>query len=211
MQKEYGLSSSADCYLNKYQKILNEMIQKMTEAELTNSISHNFIVQMIPHHKAAIEMSKNVLCYTENKKLQDIAKGIISEQTKSIENMLEIEGSCEKLENSCKAVDFYQCRTRKIMQVMFAEMSKAYSDNRIDCDFIILHAGGSYLVSEKNKFILSISLFSLCTFQFIKRISGNRINIFVKRFRKIVFIVLIQHFKMITHKFIENTAANFFQ
>lgn len=136
MQKEYGLSSSADCYLNKYQKILNEMIQKMTETELTNSISHNFIVQMIPHHKAAIEMSKNVLCYTENKKLQDIAKGIISEQTKSIENMLEIEGFCEKLENSCKAVDFYQCRTRKIMQVMFAEMSKAYSDNRIDCDFM---------------------------------------------------------------------------
>lgn len=97
MQKEYGLSSSADCYLNKYQKILNEMIQKMTETELTNSISHNFIVQMIPHHKAAIEMSKNVLCYTENKKLQDIAKGIISEQTKSIENMLEIEGFLRKI------------------------------------------------------------------------------------------------------------------
>lgn len=40
------------------------MIQGMTDDELDESISHNFIVQMIPHHKAAIEMSQNLLQYT---------------------------------------------------------------------------------------------------------------------------------------------------
>lgn len=54
------------------------MIQGMTEAELTGSISDNFIVQMIPHHRAAIEMSGNILKYTTSIPLQEIALGIIS-------------------------------------------------------------------------------------------------------------------------------------
>ena len=69
-------------YLCCFYEILDEMIDGMTKAELTDSISHNFIVQMIPHHRAAIEMSHNILNYTTNIPLQDIALQIISEQTK---------------------------------------------------------------------------------------------------------------------------------
>lgn len=72
------------------------MIEEMTSAKLTNSISHNFIVQMIPHHQAAIKMSQNILKYTTLLPLQNIAKNIISEQTKSIEAMKEILGVCEE-------------------------------------------------------------------------------------------------------------------
>ncbi len=49
----------------------------MSNAKLTNSISHNFIVQMIPHHEAAIEMSENILKYTSNDSLQNIASNKI--------------------------------------------------------------------------------------------------------------------------------------
>lgn len=35
-------------YLCRFYKILDEMIEGMTNAELTSSLSHNFIVQMIP-------------------------------------------------------------------------------------------------------------------------------------------------------------------
>ncbi len=59
----------------------------MKNARMTNSISYNFIVQMIPHHQAAIDMSRNILQYTTCVALQDIAMGIVEEQTKSIENM----------------------------------------------------------------------------------------------------------------------------
>ena len=37
-------------YLCCFYEILDNMIEEMTNAKLTNSISHNFIVQMIPHH-----------------------------------------------------------------------------------------------------------------------------------------------------------------
>lgn len=53
------------------------MIQGMTSPELSCSISHNFIVQMIPHHRAAIEMSHNLLCYTTDIALQNIAVNTI--------------------------------------------------------------------------------------------------------------------------------------
>lgn len=136
MRKGCIFTNSAACYLQEYREILNQMIQGMNGAEWTDSISHNFIVQMIPHHRAAIEMSKNILRYTENNQLGSIAERIISEQTKSIENMLKIKYFCEKMINSCEEVNAYQCRNKQVLETMFSDMNKAYSDNCIDCDFI---------------------------------------------------------------------------
>ena len=77
------LSNVAKAYLCRFYEILEQMIEDMTGAELTDSLSHNFIVQMIPHHMAAIEMSENLLQYTTCVPLQNIALNIIVEQTKS--------------------------------------------------------------------------------------------------------------------------------
>ena len=69
-------------YLEEFNRILEKMICNMKNAKLTNSISNNFIVQMIPHHRAAIEMSCNILQYTTDLTLQEIASNIVAEQTK---------------------------------------------------------------------------------------------------------------------------------
>lgn len=136
MNKKTGLSSSAEKYLCAYEGILINMMIGMSGAELTDSISKNFIAQMIPHHRAAIEMSENILKYTDNKELQRIAKGIISSQTKSIENMQAITCVCGEQMNSRHELNRYQCRTNTIIQVMFSEMINAYSDGCINCDFL---------------------------------------------------------------------------
>ena len=65
-------ADSAIPYLAEYSRILNNMINNMTGVETTDSISHNFIVRMIPHHQAAIEMSENVLKFTTNVKLTEM-------------------------------------------------------------------------------------------------------------------------------------------
>lgn len=64
MMRQEQLSIVTDKYLTCFNNILDQMIQQMNSAQLSNSISYNFIVQMIPHHKAAIEMSCNLLQYT---------------------------------------------------------------------------------------------------------------------------------------------------
>ena len=54
MDRQCRLSHVAKTYLDTFECILSEMIQEMTEVELTDSISDNFIIQMIPHHRAAV-------------------------------------------------------------------------------------------------------------------------------------------------------------
>lgn len=136
MNNTSQLSNVTKDYLSTYYRILDEMIRGMTEAPLTDSISQNFIVQMIPHHRAAIEMSRNILKYTTNIPLQNIATGIIAEQTKSIANMQEIQHFCARLGNCERDLQLYQRRTNQILQTMFDRMENAPTTNNINADFM---------------------------------------------------------------------------
>lgn len=151
MNDQIGCHEATRNYLSTYGDILDNMICGMTGAKLTNSISHNFIVQMIPHHRAAIEMSRNILQYTTDAPLMEIATGIIAEQTKSIETMLEIERGCSAQCNVPLAVNRYQKRVGQILCTMFSRMRSAPATNRLDCDFMwemIPHHAGAVEMSE---------------------------------------------------------------
>ena len=151
MSRQCRFDDAAKEYLYTFYGILDEMIWCMTGADLGNSISYNFIVQMIPHHQAAIEMSKNILKYTDNKELRKIASGIIEEQTKSIQNMLKIKDCCCKMKNSEEDLCSYQSKTEKIMREMFSEMKNACRSNQVSCNFLwemIPHHEGAVRMSE---------------------------------------------------------------
>lgn len=138
-------------YLTEFYEILDKMISKMTEAELTDSISHNFIVQMIPHHMAAIEMSESILKYSEYVPVRNIALGIISAQTRSIADMKEASEQCSRLTNPEEDLRLYEKRYRHIAQVMFSEMGTACADNDINGDFMremIPHHRGAIRMSQ---------------------------------------------------------------
>lgn len=136
MNHSTQLSNVTKEYLEAYFGILDEMIQGMTGVTLTDSISYNFIVQMIPHHRAAIEMCQNLLKYTTNIPLQNIACGIIEEQTKSIANMQEIQHFCGRLGNCERDLQLYQRRMDQIMQTMFDRMECARTTNQLNADFM---------------------------------------------------------------------------
>lgn len=151
MNRGRRLDRATQGYLSAYYSILERMIGDMTGAALTDSISHNFIVQMIPHHRAAIEMSQNILKYTSNKELQCIASDIITEQTKSIENMQSVEQCCRCFTNTGRELYLYQSRMNTIMKNMFYKMKRAYISNCINCDFMwemIPHHEGAVRMSE---------------------------------------------------------------
>ena len=145
MHSQCRFSNVTKDYLNTFHCILNEMIQGMTSAELSDSISYNFIVQMIPHHRAAIEMSKNILKYTTSVPLQDIASNIITSQTKSIKDMEAVICSCKELTNCERDLCLYQRRVDQIMRTMFEAMGTAPSVNDINrnfmCEMIPHHKG----------------------------------------------------------------------
>ncbi len=146
---EFSLNTKR--YLSDFQEILKTMICGMTSARLGRSISYNFMVQMIPHHRAAIEMSKNLLQYTTCIPLQDIATGIISEQTKSIHDMENILCKCKRLTSASQQRSHYQRHMNMIMQEMFHQMETAVPDNDIDISFMremIPHHKGAIAMSK---------------------------------------------------------------
>lgn len=151
MYRQKRLSNVTKAYLCCFYKILEIMIEGMTRAELTDSISHNFIVQMIPHHMAAIEMSQNILQYTTFIPLQEIALNIINEQTKSIENMHNVLTNCGKFENSHEDLSTYQKHFTHIIQTMFKQMQNARITNNINKNFMremIPHHKGAIRMSK---------------------------------------------------------------
>ncbi len=145
------LSRVTKGYLSRFYDILALMIQGMTDAALTDSISHNFIVQMIPHHMAAIEMSRNLLQYTTFLPLQDIASNIIEEQTRSIDNMEKALESCSTLQNAGQELALYHQEFERITNTMFTRMQTAPDLNDINTDFLlemIPHHQGAIQMSE---------------------------------------------------------------
>lgn len=147
----WQFSNNTKIYLEQYQYILKNMINQMSSVELTDSISGSFITQMIPHHRAAIAMSENLLRYTTNIPLQNIAQNIISSQQKSIQSMMESYHKCHVYTNSPSELARYQEENHSIISSMFYEMNTAHSDNNIDANFIremIPHHKGAVYMSE---------------------------------------------------------------
>lgn len=138
-------------YLNTFYCILDQMVREMTSANLTESISNNFIVQMIPHHQAAIQMSESLLKYSSWCPLKTIAERIIEEQTKEISQMEALLGSCSCLLNCDKDRCLYDRRVCQIMEVMFTDMEYARTVNSVDADFMfemIPHHLGAVSMAE---------------------------------------------------------------
>ncbi|MCM1495922.1 MAG: DUF305 domain-containing protein [Bacteroides sp.] len=138
-------------YLQEFYCILDEMIAGMTMAKLTDSISHNFIVQMIPHHEAAIEMSENLLNYTIFIPLQNIAKNIIREQSEGIQEMQKILESCGQLKNARCDIMSYKRKYDDISEHMFTNMGNAVSVNDINVNYMremIPHHMGAIQMSQ---------------------------------------------------------------
>ncbi len=147
----HPFSEDTERYLERFEEILSRMIAGMTGAKLTDSISHNFIVQMIPHHRAAIEMSENLLLYTDFAPLRRIAENIVEEQTESIRNMEEVLETCARMENAPRALCCYGRQVCRITETMFSQMRDACADNNINADFIremIPHHQGAIRMSK---------------------------------------------------------------
>lgn len=151
MTEQYRFTESTKAYLIRFYAILDEMIKGIEQACLTDSISHNFIVQMIPHHQAAIQMSRNILQYTDCAPLQRIAQTIIAQQTQSIQDMLDAKCRCSTQASPRTDLCLYQRHFRQIVHTMFTDMDTACSDNNISNNFLremIPHHIGAIRMSE---------------------------------------------------------------
>lgn len=144
-------SNVTQTYLNDFERILNNMIRRIDNARLTNSISRNFISQMIPHHAAAVAMSQNILRYTTDLELQCLAETIIKQQTQGIATMRRIAGICGMQTNCRDDLARYQEKMNCILHDMFEDMKEVPSVNDVNENFLremIPHHLGAIAMSK---------------------------------------------------------------
>lgn len=145
------LSEDSKTYLCCFYQILDEMIQSMTTAGLTQSISHNFIVQMIPHRRAAIQMSQNILRFHPSQPVQRFAQRVIDQQTREIAQMEAALPAGSQLANPTADLRLCQRRMDLIYREMYAKMGSAPENNARAAVFlqqIIPHHQGAVRMAE---------------------------------------------------------------
>lgn len=145
------LSNNTKTYIENFQGIFRTMTEEMTAGKLSDSISGSFIRQMVSHHRAAIAMSENLLMYTTDIPLQNIALNIISSQKLSIKNMTDVYPGCQNCTNTACQLAFYETKNNCILDRMFTEMASACTTNSIDANFMremIPHHRGAVCMSE---------------------------------------------------------------
>ncbi len=71
-------------YQIEYTRIMDAMHREMMNVRLGDEDQVNFLKQMIPHHQGAIDMSESILKYSKDRRIVNIAKGIITEQRNEI-------------------------------------------------------------------------------------------------------------------------------
>lgn len=96
-----GHSASADQNLNSYladqDRQMDAMMTGMQEIPESGSAAVDFLVGMIPHHQAAIEMAQSYLKYGgENRELKEMAENIIQVQKEEIDQMEKMAGDLKE-------------------------------------------------------------------------------------------------------------------
>lgn len=122
-------------YLNRFTQILDNMERKMLSQNITNSITEDFIVCMIPHHQAAIYMCENLLQYTNYAPLIRISDNIIKMQTKGIEQMKYILSTTSGYINSMQNVKNYMNEYLIITKDMVNKMRNSLRSQNINLNF----------------------------------------------------------------------------
>ncbi len=172
------MQSYAVQYLNTFYKILDDMEREMKEAELSNSISADFINQMIPHHQAAIKMSENILKYSGDKQIRAIAENIISEQTKSIADMRASYPQCREKVNSNSDIASYMERFKAVTDIMFEQMRNSPASSNVNYDFLVEmiphHRGAVRMSANLLRFNICRQLIPIADAIIVSQLEGIR-------------------------------------
>ena len=136
MANTYLLSEEAKRYLCCYYQILDGMIQGVSAARLTQSISHNYIVQLLPQHRAAVRLCRNLLEASNDGAVRRLAQRIAAREAETVE-LLEAElPDADQLTSPQMDLRLFQRRAELISREMYARMGSVPEGNQVDVMFL---------------------------------------------------------------------------
>lgn len=159
------LSEDAKNYLCCFYQTLDAMAQSINTANLTQSISRNFAAQMIPHCRAAVQMSNNILRFSENQAVRRLAQRIADEQAQDIADLEAVLPACSQQSSPQPDLRLYQRRMDLIFREMSAAMGSGPEHNGLSAIYLremIPHCRGAVRMAENTlKYDVSLELVPL--------------------------------------------------
>ena len=136
MANTYLLSDEAKRYLCCYYQILDEMIQSISAAKLTQSISQNTIAQLLPHHRAAIRLSRNILETSNDGAVRRLAQRIAAREEDAAQTLEAELSNAGELTSPQMDLRLFQRRAELIAREMYTQMGAVPEGNRVDVHFL---------------------------------------------------------------------------
>ena len=136
MANTYLLSDEAKRYLCCYYQILDGMIQGVSAAKLTQSISHNCIAQLLPQRRAAVRLCRNLLEASNDGSLRRLAQRIAAQETQIIGELEAELPNTGQLTSPQMDLRLFQRRADLISREMYAQMGAVPESSRLDAHFL---------------------------------------------------------------------------
>ncbi len=152
------LSSNAKDYISKYFEILNKMEEDMQNVELENNIARHFIFTMIAHHNGGLLMADNVLKFTTNPDIEELATSLVESSSKGIDKLSPMLDTCTE-ENDKRDLLLYQRGYNDIFGRMIATLETTQASNNVNADFL------SQMIAHHQSgvaFMLNLLRFDIC-------------------------------------------------
>lgn len=137
MENTCLLSEASRYYLCRYYQILDDMVQSINTARLTQSISHNFIVHTIPLQRAAADMCQNLLdTDSGGRTVRSLAQNILLRQGQSAGELEQALPACAQPTECQRDLQLYQRRAGLILRDISTQMGSAPEGNRLGAVFL---------------------------------------------------------------------------
>ncbi len=155
MFKIIKMSENTKEYIETFYIIFEEMRKSMEAVTATDCIAQNYINRIIPHHEAEIKMAENILKFTTDVELEELARQMIAEAKANLETLNTLKDTCTQ-ENSPRDVMLYEKGYEEAYNKMIAKMSASQSGNNVNIDFLTEmiphHEGGINIGKNLLKF-----------------------------------------------------------
>lgn len=135
-------------YFSEYKYIVEDMFKTMKSFPESGSVDLDYLNEMIAHHEAAVNISKNYLEYNFwSKDIKKIAENVIATQSESNKKM---DAMIKEVQSACKNNSFkesqYIPEYSDILSQMYDDLMNLKPTGKIDRDYLqalIIHHKGA--------------------------------------------------------------------
>ena len=157
------LNNNTKRYFENYFSYVDEMIENISNLKESRSISNDFIGIFLPYNIASIKISKNILEFSSNIDIQQIAAQIITQGEEFLNFASLRRNECKILENSNIAITLFSALSQNITDNMFKDMKAAPLSEKTEFSYIkemIPHRMGGIRLCE------TVLKFDICPYLF---------------------------------------------